>query len=90
MVSRARLVLRWTLHRHEVSIAPAPEPTETELVRSVDHLELAYWGSASPDQAAAWRVQWDGPVIPELIRVRLVLGPDDRRRFPDLIVAPQS
>ena len=34
MVSRARLVLRWTLHRHEVSIAPAPEPTETELVRS--------------------------------------------------------
>ena len=43
MVSRGRLVLRWTPHRHEVSIAPAPEPTETELVRSVDHLELAYW-----------------------------------------------
>ena len=64
MVSRARLVLRWTLHRHEVSIAPAPEPTETELVRSVDHLELAYWGSASPDQAVGWRVQWDGPPSP--------------------------
>jgi general secretion pathway protein J len=90
MVSRGRLVLRWTSHRHEVSIAPAPEPTETELVRSVDHVELAYSGSASPDQAAGWRVQWDGPTIPELIRVRLVLGPDDRRRFPDLIVAPQS
>ena len=90
MVSRGRLVLRWTPHRHEVSIAPAPEPTETELVRSVDHLELAYWGSASPAQAGGWRVQWDGPTIPELIRVRLVLGPDDRRRFPDLIVTPQS
>jgi len=64
MVSRGRLVLRWTPHRHEVSIAPAPEPTETELVRSVDHLELAYWGSASPDQAVGWRVQWDGPPSP--------------------------
>jgi general secretion pathway protein J len=88
MVGRGRLVLRWTPHRHEVSIVPAPEPTETELVRGVDHLELAYWGSASPDQAAGWRVQWDGPTIAELIRVRLVLGPGDRRRFPDLIVPP--
>jgi general secretion pathway protein J len=89
-LSRGRLVLRWTPHRHELSVAPAPEPTETELVRSVDHLELAYWGSPSPDQAAGWRTQWDGPAIPELIRVRLVLGKDDRRRFPDLIAAPQS
>ena len=90
MVSRGRLVLRWTAHRHEVSIAPAPEPTETELFRGVDHLELAYWGSASPGQAVGWRVEWAGPTIPELIRVRLVLPPDDRRRLPDLIVAPQS
>lgn len=89
-LSRGRLVLRWTPHRHELSTAPAPEPTETELVRSVGHLVLAYWGSPSPDQAAGWRDQWDGPAIPELIRIRLVLGKDDRRRFPDLIAAPQS
>lgn len=89
-LSRGRLVLRWTPHRHELSSAPAPEPTETELVRRVDRLELAYWGSPSPDQAAGWQAQWDGPAIPELIRVRLVLSKDDRRRFPDLIVAPQS
>ena len=89
-LSQGRLVLRWTPHRHELSISPAPEPTETELVRSVDRLELSYWGSSSPDQAAGWRTQWDGPAIPELIRVRLMLGADERRRFPDLIVAPQS
>jgi general secretion pathway protein J len=89
-LSRGRLVLRWTPHRHELSIAPAPEPTETELVRRVDGLELAYWGSPSPDQAAGWQTQWDGPAIPELIRVRLILSKDDRRRFPDLIAAPQS
>ena len=89
-VSQGRLLLRWTPHRHELSISPAPEPTETELVRSVDRLELSYWGSPSPDQAAGWRTQWDGPAIPELIRVRLMLEAEDRRRFPDLIVAPQS
>jgi general secretion pathway protein J len=85
-----RLVIRWTPHRHELSAAPTPEPIETELVRNVDRLELAYWGSPSPDQAPGWLAQWDGPAIPELIRVRLALGADDRRRFPDLIAAPQS
>jgi general secretion pathway protein J len=89
-LNRGRLVLRWSPRRHELSTVPVPEPTETELVRDVDRLELAYWGSSAPDQAASWRTQWDGPAIPQLIRVRLVLGPDDRRRFPDLIAAPQS
>lgn len=89
MLSRGRLSLRWTPHRHELSDAPPPQPTETELVRDVERLELAYWGSPSPGQAAGWQAQWDGPAIPELIRVRLVFGKDDRRRFPDLIAAPQ-
>ena len=85
----ARLVLRWTPHRHELSTAPAPEPIETELVRGVDRLDLAYWGSPSPEQPAGWQAQWDGPAIPELIRIRLVFAKDDRRRFPALIAAPQ-
>lgn len=89
-LNQGRLVLRWSPRRHELSTAPVPEPTETELVRDVERLELAYWGSSSPDQAAGWRTEWDGPAIPQLIRVRLVLGPGDRRRFPDLIAAPQS
>jgi general secretion pathway protein J len=89
-VSQGRLVLQWVPHRHELSAAPPPQPTETELVRKVDHLELAYWGSPSPDRPAGWQAQWEGTAIPELIRLRLVLGKDDRRRFPDLIAAPQS
>jgi len=89
-LSQGRLVLRWIPHRHELSISPAPEPTETELIHGIDRLELSYWGSPSPDQAAGWRTQWDGPAIPELIRVHLMLEAGDRRRFPDLIVAPQS
>ena len=85
-----RLVLRWTPHRHELTTAPAPEPTETELIRGVTRLELAYWGAPPPNQTPDWLTQWDGPAIPELIRVRLMLEAEDRRRFPDLIVAPQS
>lgn len=89
-VNQERLVLRWIPHRHELSAAPPPEPTETELVRKVDRLELAYWGSPSPDRPAGWQTQWEGSTIPELIRLRLVLGKDDRRHFPDLIAATQS
>jgi general secretion pathway protein J len=89
-LSEGRLVLRWTPHRHELIISPAPPPTVTELIRNVERLDLAYWGSPSPAQTAGWQEQWDGPGLPELIRVRLGFGKDDRRRFPDLIAAPQS
>ena len=84
-----RLLLRWTPHRHELSSAPAPEAIETELIRRVDGLDLAYWGAASPGEPAGWRTQWDGVAIPELIRVRLSFAAGDGRRFPDLIAAPQ-
>jgi general secretion pathway protein J len=84
-----RLVLRWTPHRHEQTTAPAPEPIETELIRGVERLDLAYWGSPSEGEAAAWQTQWDRHEIPSLIRVRLAFAKGDRRRWPDLIAAPQ-
>lgn len=86
---QGRLVLRWTPRRHELTSVPAPEPIETEVIRGVERLDLAYWGSPSPDQPAAWQTQWDGPEIPELIRLRLGFAKGDRRRWPDLIAAPQ-
>ena len=84
-----RLVLRWSPHRHEATSGPEPVPIETELIRGVERLDLAYWGSPSPDQAAGWQAQWDGPAIPGLIRVRLAFAKGDRRRWPDLIAAAQ-
>jgi general secretion pathway protein J len=84
-----RLVLRWTPRRHELSIAPPPEPIETELIRGVQRFDLAYWGSPSPGEPAGWQSRWDRRDIPELIRVRLGFATGDRRRWPDLIAAPQ-
>jgi general secretion pathway protein J len=84
-----RLVLRWTPHRHEATTAPAPEPIETELIRGVARLDFAYWGSPSVDQPAGWQEQWESFNIPELIRVRMRFEEGDRRRWPDLIAAPQ-
>jgi general secretion pathway protein J len=89
-LSHGRLVLRWTPHRHELSTAAASPPAETELVGNVERLDLAYWGTSPSGQETGWQAQWDGPAVPELIRVRLVFGEKDRRRFPDLIAAPQS
>jgi general secretion pathway protein J len=82
-------VLRWTPRRHELSIAPPPEPIETELIRGVERFDLAYWGSPSPGEPAGWQSRWDRRDIPELIRVRLGFATGDRRRWPDLIAAPQ-
>jgi len=84
-----RLVLRWTPRRHELSIAPPPEPIETELIRGVERFDLAYWGSPSPSESAGWQSRWDRRDIPELIRVRLGFAKGDRRRWPDLMTAPQ-
>jgi general secretion pathway protein J len=85
---RGQLVLSWIPHRHEISSAPPPKPVETGLVRGVAQVALAYWGAAAPDQPAAWQGQWQGPQLPELIRVRVAFAKSDRRHWPDLIAAP--
>jgi general secretion pathway protein J len=84
-----RLLLSWTPHHHDPAGAPAVVPTETELTRGVERLEFAYFGAASPEQPPGWHARWAGPELPLLIRLRLGLAKTDRRRWPDLIAAPQ-
>jgi general secretion pathway protein J len=86
---QGNLVLRWTPRRHELSTAAPPDPIETELIRGVERLNLAYWGAPSPGQVSGWQTQWDGPGAPELVRLRLGFAKGDRRRWPDLIAAPR-
>ena len=84
-----RLVLSWTPHRHQRSLAARQRPTETELVQGVERLDLAYWGSPGKGQPASWEARWGRLDAPELIRLRLGFPKGDRRRWPDLITAPR-
>jgi general secretion pathway protein J len=83
-----RLILAWTPHRHEAAGAPPVVPTETELIRGVEHLEIAYFGGPA-GEPPVWRAQWPGPQFPLLIRIRLRFAKGDSRQWPDLITAPQ-
>ena len=76
-----RLVLRWSPHLHAQRTAPPPPPGEAELLRGVDHIELAYWMNG-------WQSGWTAANLPALIRLRITFSPDDPRRWPDLVVAP--
>jgi general secretion pathway protein J len=84
-----RLVVDWQPHRHELAGAPPPA-TVSEILRGVDHLEFAYWGLPSNTATSpTWLSAWEGPNLPNLVRVRLGFDRNDPRRWPDLIVAPR-
>lgn len=85
-VDQARLVLAWQPHRRERWLGPPAPPIRTVLLDGVERLRLAYWGGAAPGRPAQWRGEWQAPVAPALIRVRLVFPQNDPRRWPDLIV----
>lgn len=81
-----KLVLLWAPHRH-ARLPTSPPPREEVLVGGVEDLQLAYWGSANPLRPPTWLSRWNGPQIPQLIRVRLIFDKGDPRHWPDLIVA---
>jgi general secretion pathway protein J len=87
-IERGRLVLLWSPYHHEKMFGPTPAPQRTELLRGAERLDLAY--RAPPGgQPQGWQSQWEGPEPPGLIRVRIGFGAADRRRWPELIVAPR-
>lgn len=88
LVEGGRLLLRWRPRPHGVRFDAPPLPTETELLRGVEALEIAYWGPAGGG-APAWRTEWREPSPPLLVRLRLRFGDGSARRWPDIVVAPR-
>ena len=85
-VDRAqRLVLRWTPYLHARRLGPPPAPEESELLRGVERIEVAYWSAAA---GGGWLPAWTRAELPDLVRVRLVFARGDRRRWPDVVAAP--
>jgi general secretion pathway protein J len=77
-----RLVLRWETHLHAQRFVAAPPPHIEELVRNVDHLDLAYW------RDGAWTGSASVKEVPQLVRVHIVFASGDARHWPDIIAAP--
>jgi len=77
-----RLVLRWLPYVHARRLRPLPA-TETELLRGVSRIELAFWRPGS-----GWISAWRSPDLPTMVRVRLHFPEGDARHWPDIVAAP--
>jgi len=77
-----RLVLRWQPYVHARRLRPAPAISESELLRGVSDIELAFWAPGG-----SWVSSWRSPNLPTLVRLRVRFLPGDVRRWPDIIAA---
>lgn len=91
-----RLDLAWRLYRADGSLYVDPnqeddgEPgEERSLLEDIESAEFRYFGSEDPDREPEWRDSWDfEEQLPELVALKIVFGPGDRRYWPELVVAP--
>ena len=61
------------------------------LLQNVKALNITYFGSEERGLERRWQTRWLARAQPpELIRVRVQFGEDDRRLWPDLIVRPRA
>src|SRR5882672_4385857 len=88
------LEVSWLLDRHGTPASDAPTATQHEAILSgaasiaIDYLELIERGSGQIEPN--WRDNWiDKSDLPALVRIRVVFPPNDRRQWPELIVAPR-
>lgn len=78
-----RLVLRWRPYLHATRLGPLLPLHETELLRGVSRIELAYWRPGG-----GWVSAWRSNDLPSLVRVRVDFSAGDPRHWPDIITAP--
>ena len=65
------------------------EGKEVVLVDRLANAEFSYFGGDDEDVKPRWRDRWREPSkLPLLVRVQVTFPPGDRRRWPELVVAP--
>ena len=77
-----RLVLRWQPYVHAHRLRAAPAVSESELLRGVSDIELAFWAPGG-----GWVNSWRSPNLPTLVRLRVRFPAGDVRHWPDIIAA---
>lgn len=84
-----RLSLAWEPRRPERKL-DAPFAGDPAIVlQNVQGLSLSYYGPAQAGEPPAWHASWNGPSLPQLIRIEVGFDVTDRRRWPELVIAPR-
>jgi general secretion pathway protein J len=83
------LSMAWEPRRPEREIDAAFEGEPSVVLQHVAGLRFSYFGAERTGQPAAWQDRWESPGLPLLIRIELGFEPSDRRRWPDLVIAPR-
>jgi general secretion pathway protein J len=61
------------------------------LMRNIDGLSIAYFGSGRTGGVRQWQTRWwNQREPPELVRVRVTFPRGDRRVWPDLVIRPRA
>jgi general secretion pathway protein J len=80
-----RLVLIWTPHLHAIRIGPMPRPIETEILRPVQRMDIAYWPAPT---GGGWTSVWQNSTLPRLVRLHIVPPAGAAQRWPDILAGP--
>lgn len=89
-VEGGRLLLRWVPYLHAANLIAPPQPRDTELLRGLARLEIAYWDrGGNQGTPPGWQGEWrERADLPALVRVRFVFPAGTARRWPDIVAAP--
>ncbi len=95
-----RLMMRWQPYRaDQLDTFDEAVMEERSLIDDIDEAAFAYFGALGARELVDWHDRWtleqsqseDKPVrLPELVSLSVSFPPGDRRRWPDLLVAPRA
>lgn len=85
-----RLVITWRPIKLGIEEAPSEgEMGKTVLVERISDVTFSYYGPNEQGLPPHWRDRWEeAEAPPSLVRVGVEFFDDDRRSWPDLVVAP--
>lgn len=75
------LVLSWLPHRHVMPRGVPDAPQKAVLLSPVSDLEIGYFTHGQ------WLAEWTMEGLPDLVRIRIVLPDQEKRAWPDIVVA---
>lgn len=83
------LLLAWEPHRPERRLEDALPGEPAVVLQGVASIAIAYYGAERSGEAPAWHDGWSSPGLPMLIRIEVAFAEGDRRRWPELTIAPR-